>query len=116
MKSFKGVKMGIQGDVALTRVDSLPENMEAAVAENGAFVIAHSETGHNHVVAEREAKFYNDPNDALVGYVVVAENEKAQLTHQRSYDTHETVEFDTGVYRINRQREYTPEGFRRVAD
>ncbi len=106
--------MGIQGDVAFTRINKLPENLTPAPAENGYFVAAHSETGHNHAVLTNTAVLYNDPNDAMVAYLVV--EDKADMEHQRSYDTHETVQFDKGVYRVNRQREYTPEGLRRVAD
>ncbi len=114
MKSFKGHNQGIQGDVAFTRIDALPSGVVTAVAEDGNYVVAHSETGHNHVVAERSARMYNDINNSLVGYLVV--EDVANLKHLRNYDTHETVQFDVGVYRINRQREYTPEGLRRVAD
>jgi len=114
MKSFKGFNQGIQGDVALTRITALPGNAVELTAEKGQHVVAHSESGHNHVVAEREAKFYRDADDPLVAYLAVQET--ADLTHLRSFNTHETVQFDAGVYRINRQREYTPKGLRRVAD
>lgn len=115
MKSFKGFRQGVQGDVALTRVDTLPEGLvEAQRNERGEYIVAHSETGHNHAVAERTTKMYEDPTNPLVAYLVVENT--ADLEHHRTYNTHETIQFDTGVYRINRQREYTPEGFRRVAD
>lgn len=114
MVSFKGHKMGIQGDVAFTRIDKLPENLQVAPAENGYFVAAHSETGHNHAVMANTATLYNDPDDAMVAYLVV--DDVADMEHHRTFDTHETVQFDKGVYRVNRQREYTPEGLRRVAD
>ena len=40
----------------------------------------------------------------------------AILEHHRSIDTHEALEIKPGIYEIRRQREYTPQGFRRVAD
>ncbi len=114
MKSFKNVKQAAQGDVAITRVDNLPEGMELNKFEHGVHVVAHSETGHHHVIDASVAEMHNDPSNGLVSYLVVEDT--AQLTHTRTYDTHETIELDKGVYRINRQREYTPEGYRRVAD
>jgi hypothetical protein len=116
MKTFdKNTKMAIQGDIAITCLDALPEGMTVSEGENGKHVLAHSETGHNHEVAVAGTRFYNDPNNELVSYLVV-EEDGVKLEHNRSYNTHETIQFDAGVYRINRQREYTPEGFRRVAD
>lgn len=118
MKLFKGINQGIQGDVMFTRVEELPADLIEAKAENGFLVVAHSETGHNHAVAvavaERPVKLYEDPKNPLLAFLVV--NGTADLEHQRTYDKHETVKFDEGVYRINRQREHTPEGLRRVAD
>jgi len=103
-----------QGDVLFTRVEELPEGLKEISAENGVFVVAHSETGHNHIIKESEAKLYANDNDPFVAYLVV--DNTAKLEHMRSFDTHETISFDKGIYRINRQREYTPEGFRRAAD
>ena len=40
----------------------------------------------------------------------------AQLEHLREFDKHEPILFEPGVYHVRRQREYTPEGFRRVED
>ena len=38
------------------------------------------------------------------------------LEHLRSFDTHEPILFEKGAYQVRRQREYIPEGFRRVED
>lgn len=116
MKIFnKDTRMAIQGDIAIAHLDALPEGVEVSAAVNGVHVLAHSETGHNHEVAFADTQFYNDPDNELVSYLVV-EKDGVELKHNRSYNTHETISFDAGVYRINRQREYTPEGYRRVAD
>ncbi len=114
MKLFKGYTQGIQGDVAFTRIDALPKGMKLVATEKGDHIVAHSGTGHNHIVAERSAKMYKDPTNPRLSFLVVEDS--ADLTHLRTYDTHETVQFDKGIYRINRQREYTPEGLRSVAD
>jgi len=118
MKTFEPhMKMGIQGDVAFTRIteDDLPEGLVPVEAENGQVVVAHSETGHNHAFDEgTNVAVLQDPADELVAYIKVGGD--TPLKHHRSFDTHETVKFTPGIYRINRQREYTPEGWRRVAD
>ena len=113
MVTFKGKNQGIQGDVALTRVNELPAGCVEAKPKDGFHVVAHSETGHNHAVLERHGKLFESDNP-LVAYLVV--DNEAKLEHHRPFKTHGTVLFDKGIYRINRQREYTPEGLRRVVD
>jgi hypothetical protein len=39
-----------------------------------------------------------------------------EITHLRSFDTHETLLVPPGKYEIRRQREYVAEGFRRAQD
>jgi len=114
MKDFTGIKMGIRGDIALMRIKELPEGVVPHVPENGVYVVAHSETGHHHVVDQRRAQVYTHPEH--VGSMFMVVEEDVELQHRRAHDTHETVKFDAGVFRINRQREYTPQGFRNVAD
>lgn len=38
------------------------------------------------------------------------------LEHLRDFDTHEPLSLPPGNYEVRRQREYTPEGWRQVAD
>ena len=42
--------------------------------------------------------------------------EFADVVHLRDFHTHETVRLPRGVYEVRRQEEYTPQGWRRVAD
>ena len=113
MKQFK--KQAAQGDMLITKIDKLPPDL-LPMEENddGHFIIAHSETGHNHVVLAENAHAYQAANDPFVMYLVV--NKETTLEHLRSFDTHHPIEIAPGTYRINRQREYTSEGFRRAAD
>jgi len=105
-----------QGDCLLRKIDKLPDGLKLVDAEDGQFVIAHSETGHNHCVKERAAvKFYSSV-DQFRAYLEVTGDEPAVLEHHRSFDTHEALEIKPGIYEIRRQREYTPQGFRRAAD
>lgn len=125
MKTFKN--MAAQGDMLIRTIDKLPENVREIEAENGKFVLAHSETGHNHVVKRQEGvTFYANDNDPFIAYLVVDNTAgDVMVEHERSYDTHETIGLKIGdnikdgghkIFEIRRQREYTPEGFRRAQD
>lgn len=117
MKTFKNC--AAQGDCLLRRVDKLPANVKLVRAVNGVFTVAHSETGHNHVVAEHPNVRLYDTEDPLLSYLEVIEATDATeclLEHLRSYDTHETIKIPPGIFEVRRQREYTPEGWRRAQD
>lgn len=117
MKTFK--TQAAQGDLLIRRIDSIPTAAVAIVSEHGKFVVAHSETGHNHVIAERPSVKLFTTGDPMISYLQVIEatdETETLLEHLRSYDTHETIQIAPGNYEIRRQREYTPEGWRRVED
>ena len=113
-------KSAAQGDCLIRKVDSIPASAMPAEADHrGFYVLAHSETGHDHIaVAHPHVKFYST-DDPLVSYLQVVEATDAMETvieHLRSFDTHESIKVGPGNYEIRRQREYTPEGWRRAAD
>ena len=103
-----------QGDLCIRRIDKLPSGLKPAKAEGGLFILAHSETGHHHVVNERAAQMLIDETNAFIAYLDVAE--PTELEHLRSFDTHEPYLLEPGKYEVRRQREYVPEGWRRAAD
>lgn len=109
-----------QGDIMLRRVETLPAAAQKATMPeaHGGKVIAHSETGHHHVVTG-DVVLYEMPGDALTRYMVA--RGPVEIVHHRSADTHETLElYSDGerevVWEIVRQREYVPKGWRRVED
>lgn len=106
-----------QGDVMLIPVAAIPEaghNPSSAI--DGAHIITHSETGHHHVIDERPGvEMFQDTMNAFRAFLIV-EGEPAELKHLRSFDTHETVALEAGVWEVRRQQEYSPEGWRRAAD
>lgn len=106
MKTFTGNYIA-QGDLNLFRVDEIPDLKEA---DNR--ILAHSETGHHHVLEGNAVRVYQQ--DDFVSYIDAQET--AKIVHLRGFDTHETVEIPIGKYRVTRQREYVPDGFRRAAD
>lgn len=117
MKTF--VNCAAQGDLYIRRIDKLPSGVKIINAEKGQYVVAHSETGHNHVIAERPSVTLYSSGDPMISYLQVIEATDATetlLEHLRSFDTHETIKLPVGTFEIRRQREYTPEGWRRVED
>ena len=116
MKTF--TKMAAQGDFLIIRVKDIPSNVEPMKTENGVFVIAHSETGHNHVMERTNVEAFVPENTKDVDLYELFLNvkEPTVINHLRSFDTHETLLVPAGNYVVKRQREYTPEGFRRAAD
>lgn len=112
MKTF--TKMFAQGDVLFERINELPKKAKLIAPIKGRVIVAHSETGHHHVMDADRTELYRLPEEIYECFLVV--HKADDLVHLRSYDTHETVHFEPGIYRVQRQREHTPEGLRRVED
>jgi hypothetical protein len=113
MKTFN--KTAAQGDVYIRRVDNLPGGLMKVDTSNGKVVVAHSETGHDHVFHGDTIEMYRpETNFDFDAWLVV--KEPTPFEHLRGYDTHEPIMFEPGIYHVRRQREYVPDGFRRVED
>jgi hypothetical protein len=117
MKKFN--QCAAQGDLYILKIKVLPKNVTNKPAENGNLILAHGETGHHHVIAERpNIKLYASDNP-LISYLEVIEATdaaEAVIEHLRSFDTHAPISLNAGIYEIRNAREYTPEGWRRVSD
>lgn len=103
-----------QGDIFLRRAP-VPSNAIETARAGARLVVAHSETGHDHYVPDDGVTLWQDPTDTLVCYLRVA-GPHADVIHARGWDTHETLRLPTGTWEVRRQREMTPEGWRRVED
>jgi len=115
MKDFIAINnQAAQGDVLITSVSAIPDGFTKIAAAGGQHIITHSETGHHHVMAASSVDFYQAANDPLIAYIDV--KIPAKMEHLRSFDTHKTLLFAPGMYRINRQAEESHEGWIRVAD
>lgn len=99
-----------QGDLNIMSVEQIPEGLKETKAEQ--HTLAHSETGHHHVIDGNTVRVFDV--DDFESYLEV--RDPTPVRHLRGFDTHEEIELPPGQYRITRQREYTPEGFRRAAD
>ena len=102
-----------QGDLIIRRVKKLPPEAKPEERKSR-LVLAHSETGHHHAIDEDGCVRYSY-KDPLVCYLRI-DAEHADLVHHRPFDTHETIRLLKGTYEVRRQREWTPEGWRRVED
>lgn len=108
-----------QGDMLIQRIDALPKDAIEHKAEHGEFIVTHSESGHHHVVRQQEGVRFYEANDntKLIAYLVVKNpKEVCFVEHKRDYDTHAPMKFKDGIYRIRRQIESGPEGWRRAVD
>lgn len=113
-------KMAAQGDVLFRRVPALPTTAKPVERRKGApIVVAHSETGHHHVVRDPAARFFTT-DDPFVCFLSL-ECPSVDVEHLRPHDTHETVRLlgepsGPSHFEVRRQREHTPEGWRMVQD
>jgi hypothetical protein len=106
-----------QGDLFIKRVDKLPKGLKPMKSINRQYVVAHSESGHHHVIDDVSGcKVYEDPKDPMTLYLEVIDATEVTLRHLRSFDTHKPIAFLKGIFRFRRARERTPEGWRRVED
>lgn len=107
-----------QGDVLFIRVKSIPKGA-VAVKRDGALVVAHSETGHHHLIKTPCVTMMQTDNP-LVCYLRM-EAPFADVEHARPFDTHETLRLmgepdGESIWCVRRQREHTPDGWRQVMD
>ncbi len=118
MNTFKN--QAAQGDLLIRRVDAIPAGLADMKPENGAYIVAHSETGHHHVIDAAPRVRVYETSDPMLSYLEVIEAtdeaEAVILRHMRGHDTHAPIAIPPGTYELRRQREYTPEGWRRAQD
>ena len=101
-----------QGDVLIVPVAGLPKGLERVSREGGCVVLAHGEvTGHAHAIRDSRAALFRDPKLAAM-FLNVTGDAPVALEHEE----HGMIELPPGNYRLIRQREYTPEAIRNVAD
>jgi hypothetical protein len=98
-----------QGDVLLQRIEKLPKGVQKQIErENGLLILAKGEaTGHHHSISSRNALL------VLIGTEMFLRClKKETLKHQE----HGPVPLPPGDYKVQRQKEYSPEAIRNVAD
>jgi hypothetical protein len=103
-------QMAAQGDVLFRRVECIPSDCRP-VPTIGALVVAHSETGHHHVIRSPDVVLYEN-SSPWICYLRL-EGPFADVEHLRPHDTHETVRLlgasdAPTFFEVRRQREHVP--------
>jgi len=97
-----------QGDVLMIRVRFIPKAAMLKERDGGCVVLAYGEvTGHAHAIMEPEALLYSDGEDMYL---------EADGTVTLRHEEHAPISIEKGRYKVVRQREYSPEAIRNVAD
>jgi hypothetical protein len=101
-----------QGDVLIVPIAKLPAGLKPVEREHGRLVLAYGEvTGHAHAIRDKRAALFRDPKLAAI-FMHVSGDGPVALDHQE----HDTIHIPPGDYQVIRQREYTPDAIRDVAD
>ena len=104
-----------QGDCYLIPIKAIPDGATPVAAENGQFIITHSETSHHHVVMDRPDIQQFSGMDIFRGFLNVGDA-PAELVHLRDHHTHSPQVIAPGAWLIQRQAAYTPQGWERARD
>lgn len=121
MKLFQNI--AAQGEITIIRIDDAANGKPAGrplALEGGKLIIGHSETGHHHVLERTSGATVTvldrAPEGMRILHAILSEPNK--LIHERSHDTHETIELPPGEYefRIAREFDHYAELARQSAD
>jgi hypothetical protein len=111
-----------QGELYIDRVSVLPKGLKKIEPTNNIYVMAHSESGHNHVIeANPNVNIYatDDPMLSYLEVIEVTDEVECLLKHlKEGLDSHATFKFEAGIYELRNQSEAdnSPAGWRRAAD
>lgn len=91
----------LHGELTLIPV---ADQIEGELKKSKKFILAHSETGHDHVLEAPTAFDYVEMgNDRAVVISKVA-----TLFHDKTYDVHESITIQPATYRVDEAIEYNP--------
>ncbi len=98
-----------QGDVLIEEIEAMPEAGNTVKPKCGRVILAEGEaTGHHHSIAEIDVESVVEGDGAMFLKLI----RDSVVTHQE----HGAISLKAGNYRVTRQREYSPEEIRNVAD
>lgn len=106
-----------QGDVLLIRTEKPKEAMKLVPEESGRVILAHGEmTGHAHALTKKSARLYETKQFVDRVLFVTRATVLMHEEHHQPENGH-VIDLPKGaVFRVRRQKEYTPEEIRNVAD
>lgn len=94
----------------IRRVDSISKT-NPVEREQGRVILAHGEvTGHAHAITDESVCQYRTNSQGVTALEI--RQAMAMLKHEE----HGTIQIPKGTYEVIRQREYSPEAIRNVAD
>lgn len=97
------VRPALHGECVLKPVSEIPKAEKTEKLKT--YTVAHSETGHNHVLESVDVEFEKIMTEE--GMFLKLEKE-ATLLHQKNHDIHENTTIAPGLYKINDKTEYDP--------
>lgn len=107
------MKMMRQGDVLLIKVDSIPKAAKR-VKSKGRIILAYGEvTGHAHAIPASAAALLEYGDEKLGTIERYLDVKRATVLR---HEEHGSIQIEPGQYQVIRQREYSPEEIRTVAD
>jgi hypothetical protein len=89
------------GEIVLLPVDKMPKGKVTHLKKQ---ILAHSETGHHHIL-EADTAFDYLEEDTLRAVFV---KDLAKLWHNKTVDIHETRIIAPGAYEVKEKTEYNP--------
>lgn len=111
-----------QGDVLVERINSLPQNLVEAKEDKNRIVLQFGEvTGHAHAIytPEKVNVFLSQGTPTSLVEGMEGGREGFLEVLERSYlkhEEHSAITLEPGIYKVTRQRQYTPEALRFVND
>ena len=108
--------IGAQGELRIYKIDSLPDNIGERQPErdvNGAFILAHSEKGHHHVIGGAVDVIEHEEvqqigNQSLAMRTLYAIVKEPTALHQTATDAHADIMLAPGYYAIRADVEFDP--------
>ena len=105
-----------QGDAMFILLDELPDDAVKIESNDPETIIAHSETGHNHVIKSNDIDFYKASNDDKFGFYIVTKSD-TYVTHLRAKDTHDKIYFKKdSIIKLRRHKVYEDGGYKPAID
>lgn len=112
---YTATGIAFHGDLAVIPIKEMPKQVEKVSDDDGRYIVAHSETGHHHWLSSEHVQVFKPIHeDPLTCYLQV--HAPSDLVHDRTWDTHQSIRIPPGTYKLRRQQEWSPEGWRRVED
>ena len=115
------VRIFRQGDVLIRSTDHQPSATAKAITDQGRVILAYGEvTGHAHQVVTVDPAIIANP-DVVPAQQLFEEPDGTRLLVVRRdaelrHEEHGTIALTPGNYEVIRQREYSPDAIRNVAD